>query len=70
MYNSLDLVSEIWYTKDGIRTLAFSYTYSANGSLSSVIDYESGLGTVYTYDTAGLKFSSVTYELSDAASNI
>ena len=66
VYNSLDLVSEIWYTNvdtEEDRELAYSYRYSASGELAEIIDHRSNTATGYTYDSAGRLASIINYDV-------
>lgn len=39
VYDRLENLSETWYTKNGTRTLAYSYEYTTDGKLHKNIDY-------------------------------
>ena len=69
-YNMLDLISEICYTKNGNKTLAYSYFYDEEGNISEIIDRISGEGRIYTYDTAGRLSSIVSYSSSDMEADL
>ncbi|MBQ7363870.1 MAG: hypothetical protein IJW48_05435, partial [Clostridia bacterium] len=49
-YNSLELLSMVWYTNNGTKTLAYSYEYTADGQVHSFTDNLSGITTEYKYD--------------------
>ena len=53
VYNNLEMLSEIWYTIDGTRTKAYSYTYNSDGTLDVITDHRIGKNTKYTYDNRG-----------------
>jgi len=69
VYNELDMISEIWYTKDGVRTKAYSYFYTSDGKIAELTDHLLGKGEIYTYGTDGKldtvsKFDSSTKKMS------
>ena len=53
VYNTLENLSEVWYTKAGTRTLAYEYEYTASGELHSLKDNLTGRTEVYLYDANG-----------------
>ena len=53
VYDSLEMLSEIWYTIDGTRTKVYSYTYNLDGTLDVVTDHLAGKNTKYQYDNRG-----------------
>ena len=53
VYNTLEMLSEIWYTIDGTRILAHSYTYNSDGTLHEITDHRAGKNTKYEYDNRG-----------------
>ena len=68
VYNDLDMISEIWYTKDGVRTKAYSYFYTSDGKIAELTDHLLGKGEIYTYGTDGkldtiAKFDSETKKM-------
>ena len=67
VYNTLEMVSEVWYTKNGERWLAYSYAYNADGSLYSLTDEDRGVHTVYRYDNYGKLVGSYQYSEDDMA---
>ena len=50
VYNSLEMLKEVWYNSNGARVKAYEYEYTADGLLSSVKDNINGDRTEYTYD--------------------
>ena len=53
-YNDLEMISKVWYTKSGgTKTLAYEYTYTADGELQRVTDHTSEISTVFKYDKRG-----------------
>ena len=44
VYNELDMISEIWYTKDEVRTKAYSYFYTSDGKIAELTDHLLGKG--------------------------
>ena len=52
-YNDIDLLNEIWYTENGIKTLRYSYAYNADGSLYGITDEARGEVITYRYDGEG-----------------
>ena len=65
VYNDLEMLSEIWYNKNGTRECAVRYSYTADGSLAKREDLSSGRATVYTYDTAGRVTEAGEYKASE-----
>ena len=53
VYNTLEMLSEIWYTVGGTRTKAYSYTYNSDGTLDELTDHRAGKITKYEYDNRG-----------------
>ena len=53
VYNNLEMLSEIWYTIDGTRIIAYSYTYNSDGTLDVVTEHRTEKNTKYTYDNRG-----------------
>ena len=52
MYNSLEMLTEVWYTKSTEKkTLAYSYEYTASGLVHQFTDHLAEKSTVYKYDT-------------------
>ena len=52
VYNDLELLTEIWYTKGTeAKTLAYSYEYTADGQIYKYTDHANGKCTVFKYDT-------------------
>ncbi|MBR3681097.1 MAG: hypothetical protein IKL79_03750 [Clostridia bacterium] len=64
-YNDVDFLSEIYYTVNGVKELAYSYEYNADGSIQSVTDKISGDATIYDYDANGKLLTAVQYSESD-----
>ncbi|MBO5315630.1 MAG: RHS repeat protein, partial [Clostridia bacterium] len=64
VYNELEMLSEIWYNKNGTRECAVRYSYTADGSLAKREDLSSGRATVYVYDTAGRVTEIGEYDIS------
>lgn len=58
VYNTLEMLSEIWYTVDGTRTKAYSYTYNKDGTLSEFENHLDGTTIEYEYDYQGRFISS------------
>ena len=58
VYNTLEMLSEIWYTVDGTRTKAYSYTYNKDGTLSEFENHLNGTTIEYEYDYQGRFISS------------
>ena len=52
-YDDLENLSKIWYTVNGVKTLAYSYTYNADGTVYKITDYVNGTETVHKYDSNG-----------------
>ena len=50
VYDSLDNVSEIWYTLDGTESKVYEYKYTTGGQLYSITDIPNKTVTVYEYD--------------------
>ncbi len=68
VYNSLDYISEIWYTySDGTRELAYSYEYTKYGQLSEYVDHRKKVATAYTYDNIRRLTGIVEYSTDDMA---
>ena len=42
-YDELENLSEIWYTVGGVKTLAYSYEYNADGSVYKITDHVNGI---------------------------
>jgi len=54
VYNSLEMLTEIWYTyASGEEILAVSYTYNDDGQLHRVDDHINGRSSVYEYTPGG-----------------
>ena len=51
VYNSLEILSEVWYTENGTKYMAYKYEYNADGSLYREVDCIAGKSVVYKYDT-------------------
>ena len=62
MFNTLELVEEVWYTINGIKQIAYGYEYTADGQISEFRDYINDTVTVYTYLPSGRLASVVTYD--------
>ena len=65
VYNRLEMLSEIWYTENGTRTLAYSYEYTDDGQVYKFTDNKSGKATVYKYDSVGKLTSFAEYDTND-----
>ena len=66
VYNTLEMLSEIWYTdSEGTSVKAFSYEYDSEGRLHKLTDERSGENTVYRYDDKGRFTGSSQYNDSD-----
>ncbi len=53
VYNTLEMLSEIWYTyDDGTREKAYSYTYNLDGTLDVFTDHIAGKNAQYRYDNS------------------
>ena len=50
VYNTLEMLSEVWYTVGTTRTKAYAYEYTAYGQVHQYTDYISGKTTLYQYD--------------------
>ena len=70
VYNEREQVSEIYYTNGGTETLAFSYTYTSDGTLYRFEDHLNGTATLYRYDTAGRLESYVQYDTDSAVNTL
>ncbi len=64
-YNDIDLLTEIWYTENEVKTLAYSYEYNADGSLYKITDEKRGESTEYRYDGQGKLLGAMQYSKSD-----
>ena len=54
VYNTLEMLSEVWYTyDDGTSEMVYEYTYNANGLLSMFEDIRTDKVIEYTYDNNG-----------------
>ena len=60
MYNTLEMLSEIWYTyDDGRREKAYTYTYNYDGTLNKIDDLREDSSIEFTYDSRGRLVSSL-----------
>ena len=50
VYNTLELLTEVWYTENNVRYKAHEYVYTANGQLYEYKDNVSGKTVIYKYD--------------------
>ena len=50
VYDELDRISEVWYTKNSVESKAYSYEYDANGNLCKFLDHVNNRATRYKYD--------------------
>ena len=66
VYNSLEMLSEIWYTVGETRTKAYSYTYNKDGTLAKFENYLDGTTIEYEYDYQGRFVSSCETSSSNA----
>ena len=54
VYNTLELLAEIWYTyDDGTSEKAYSYEYNHNGTLAEITDHRVNKKTKFEYDNRG-----------------
>ena len=54
VYNTLEMLSEIWYTyDDGTREKTYSYTYNTDGTLAVFTNHLDGTSIEYEYDVHG-----------------
>ena len=65
VYNRLEMLSEIWYTDNGVRTLAYSYEYTDDGQVYKFTDNVLGKAVVYKYDTVGKLTNFAEYDVDD-----
>ena len=65
VYNRLEMVSEIWYTEGGTRSLKYSYEYTDDGQVYKFTDHVKEKSTVYRYDNVGKLVSFSEYDNSD-----
>ena len=65
VYNRLEMLSEIWYTDNGVRTLAYSYEYTDDGQVYKFTDNVLGKAMVYKYDTVGKLTNFAEYDVDD-----
>ena len=65
VYDTLENISEIWYTVGGVKTLAYSYEYNADGSVYKIIDHVNGTETVHKYDLSGRVIAVNRYDVTD-----
>ena len=70
VYNDLDMISEIWYTKDGVRTKAYSYSYTSKGAIYRFDNHLTGQSTIYDYDSTGRLESVTEYSTSEMTSEL
>ncbi len=71
VYNSLEILEEIWYTySDGTRKQAAEYRYTSDGLLHSIDDLLSGRTTVYSYDADDRLIGSSEYDTEDMKNDI
>ena len=73
VYDRLENLKEIWYTKDGTRSLAYSYEYTNVGQIYKYIDHINGKTQLYKYDannrlTDIINYDSNEYETETATS--
>ena len=59
------MVSEVWYTNNGSRYLAYRYKYRADGQLHSAENVTSGKISLYQYDLKGRLTGTVEYDTTD-----
>ena len=60
VYNTLEMMSEIWYTyDDGRREKAYTYTYNYDGTLNKIDDLREDSSIEFTYDSRGRLVSSL-----------
>ncbi len=65
VYNALENISEIWYTNNGIRSLAYSYEYTSSGQVHQFTDYLNGKVSKYKYDANDRLIFSMEYDIDD-----
>ena len=66
VYNTLELLSAVWYTYDGgTRLKAYSYTYNTDGTLDVFTNHIDGTSIKYEYDVHGRFVSASETNLSD-----
>ena len=53
VYNDLEMLTEIWYNKNGMESLAHEYEYNADGTLYKYTNHWNGKATVYKYKLDG-----------------
>ena len=53
VYDAVENLTEIWYTVNGARALAYSYEYTSKGQLARVRDHINGNETTYRYSLSG-----------------
>ncbi len=66
VYDTLEMLSEIWYTVGGTRTKAYSYTYNKDGTLSKFENHLDGTTIEYEYDVHGRFISASETSSSDS----
>ena len=47
------MLKEIWYTVNGVRSLAYSYKYTSDGELAEFKNHLTGETSIYAYTTVG-----------------
>ena len=66
VYNTLEMLSEIWYTyDDGTREKTYSYTYNTDGTLAVFTNHLDGTSIEYEYDVHGRFISASETSSSD-----
>ncbi len=67
VYNTLEMLSEIWYTyDDGTRNKTYSYTYNTDGTLAVFTNHLDGTSIEYEYDVHGRFISASETSSSDS----
>ncbi|MBO5207041.1 MAG: hypothetical protein J6C09_05595 [Clostridia bacterium] len=64
-YDTIENLSEIWYTKSGTRSKAYSYEYTADGLVYKLVDHINGKTRVYRYGVGNKLLGVVDYDNSD-----
>ena len=59
------MVSEIWYTENGTRSLRYAYEYTDDAQIYKFTDYSNEKSIIYRYDNVGKLVSFAEYDLDD-----
>ena len=65
VYDTLENLSEIWYTENSTRSLAYSYEYTSRGLIHKFEDHIIGKAYTYKYDANDRLISYTEYDLDD-----